>query len=206
MSDKHEKLINDALLDHFSNGDELFDFLGELQKRGIERLLESELDSHLDYEKHQRSAGSNARNGHSEKKIKSQFGESMIKVPRDRKASFEPIVVPKRHNMIDGIEKVVVSLYARGMSNTDIENQILDIYDVRISPTAISRITDSVNDDITAWQNRPLQPVYLVVWMDGIVFKVREGSKVVNKTVYLAVGLKQDGHRELLGLWLGKNE
>lgn len=206
MLNKHEKLINEELLKQFSNGDELFDFLGELQKRGIERLLESELDSHLDYEKHQRSEGSNARNGHTEKKIKSQFGESTIKVPRDRNASFEPIVVPKRHNMIDGIEKVVISLYARGMSNTDIENQILDIYDIRISPTAISRITDSVNDDITAWQNRPLQPMYLVVWMDGIIFKVREGSKVINKTVYLAVGLKQDGHRELLGLWLGKNE
>lgn len=206
MSNKHEKLINEELLKQFSNGDELFDFLGELQKRGIERLLESELDSHLDYEKHQRSEGSNARNGHTTKKIKSQFGESTIKVPRDRNASFEPIVVPKRHNMIDGIEKVVISLYARGMSNTDIENQILDIYDVKISPTAISRITDSVNDDITAWQNRPLQPMYLVVWMDGIIFKVREGSKVINKTVYLAVGLKQDGNRELLGLWLGKNE
>ncbi|MFD2968956.1 transposase, partial [Sphingobacterium bambusae] len=129
-----------------------------------------------------------------------------MKVPRDRDASFDPIIVTKRHNMLEGIEKVVISLYSRGMSTTDIENQILDIYDIKISPTAISRITDAVNQDIVAWQNRPLEPIYLVVWMDGIVFKVREGSKVVNKTIYLAIGLRPDGHREIMGLWLGKNE
>ncbi|WPL51143.1 IS256 family transposase [Sphingobacterium bambusae] len=140
------------------------------------------------------------------KTIKSKFGESEIKVPRDRDASFDPIIVTKRHNMLEGIEKVVISLYSRGMSTTDIENQILDIYDIKISPTAISRITDAVNQDIVAWQNRPLEPIYLVVWMDGIVFKVREGSKVVNKTIYLAIGLRPDGHREIMGLWLGKNE
>src|SRR5690606_853697 len=124
--------------------------LGEIQKRGIEKLLEAELDVHLDYEKHAESDSANARNGHTEKTVKSKFGESRIKVPRDREASFEPIIVPKRHNMIDGIEKVIISLYSRGMSNTDIENQILDIYGIKVSPTAISRITDTVNEDIVA--------------------------------------------------------
>src|SRR5690606_7237420 len=128
------------------------------------------------------------------------------KVPRDRDSTFEPIVVPKRHNMIDGIEKVIISLYSRGMSNTDIENQILDIYDIKVSPTSISRITDAVNEDIIAWQNRPLDPIYMVVWMDGVVFKVREGSKVINRTIYLAIGLKRDGVREVMGLWLGRSE
>ena len=101
---------------------------------------------------------------------------------------------------------MIISLYSRGMSNTDIEDQIRDIYDIRVSTSAISRITDAVNEDVVAWQNRPLDPVYLVIWMDGIVFKVREGSKVINRTVYLAIGLRTDGRREVLGLWLGKNE
>lgn len=199
-------LITDELLSHFSNGDELFDFLGEVQKRGIEKLLEAELDVHLDYEKHAVSDNTNARNGHTSKTINSKFGETKIKVPRDRDSTFDPIVVPKRHNMVDGIEKVIISLYSRGMSNTDIENQIRDIYDIQVSPTAISRITDAVNEDIVAWQNRPLDPVYMVVWMDGVVFKVREGSKVINKTIYLAIGLKRDGVREVMGLWLGRSE
>lgn len=199
-------LITDELLSHFSNGDELFDFLGEVQKRGIEKLLEAELDVHLDYEKHAVSDNTNARNGHTSKTINSKFGETKIKVPRDRDSTFDPIVVPKRHNMVDGIEKVIISLYSRGMSNTDIEKQIRDIYDIQVSPTAISRITDAVNEDIVAWQNRPLDPVYMVVWMDGVVFKVREGSKVINKTIYLAIGLKRDGVREVMGLWLGRSE
>ena len=199
-------LITDELLSHFKNGEELFDFLGEIQKRGVEKLLESELDVHLDYKKHGVSANTNARNGHTSKTINSRFGETTIKVPRDRDSTFEPIVVPKRHNMIDGIEKVIVSLYSRGMSNTDIENQILDIYDIKVSPTSISRITDAVNEDIIAWQNRPLDPIYMVVWMDGVVFKVREGSKVINRTIYLAIGLKRDGVREVMGLWLGRSE
>lgn len=203
---KNEKLITEELLSQFKNGEELFDFLGQIQKRGVEKLLEAELDGHLDYSKHGKSDNTNARNGHITKTIKSKFGESTIKVPRDREASFDPIIVPKRHNMIDGIEKVIVSLYARGMSTTDIENQILDIYDIKVSPTTISRITDAVNEDIVAWQNRPLEPLYLVIWMDGIVFKVREGSRVINKAMYLAIGLRNDGHREVLGLWLGKSE
>jgi transposase-like protein len=108
--------------------------------------------------------------------------------------------------MSEGIESLVVSLYAKGMSNADIEEQLHEIYDFRLSTSAISRITDRVSEDIVAWQNRPLEEVYMIVWMDGIVFKVRENSKVVNKTVYIAVGLRRDGKKEVLGLWLGKNE
>jgi transposase-like protein len=203
---KKQELITDEFLSQFSNGQELNNFLEQIQKRGIERLLEGELDGHLDYEKHEKSDNPNARNGHTIKTIKSKFGASVIKVPRDRDSSFEPVLVPKRGNMVDGIEKVIVSLYSRGMSNRDIEDQIKDIYGLDVSPSTISRITDSVAEDIVAWQNRSLDPVYLVVWMDGVVFKVREGSKVINKTIYLAIGLKTDGYREVLGLWLGRTE
>lgn len=114
--------------------------------------------------------------------------------------------MPKRESMAEGVESLVVSLYAKGMSNADIEEQLLEMDDFRLSPSAISRITVRVTEYITAWQNRPLEEIYLIVWMDGIVFKVRENSRVVNKTVYIAVGLRRDGKKEVLGLWLGKNE
>lgn len=203
---KNEELFDDNFFKQFKTGDELNGFLKALQKRGIEKMLEGELDGHLDYERHQRSKDGNSRNGHSKKKVRTSFGESEIAVPRDRDASFNPMIVPKRGNMVDGIENVIVSLYAKGMSNSDIEEQIREVYNFDISTSTISRITEKVAEDITAWQNRPLEPVYLIVWMDGIVFKVREGSKVINKTVYIAVGLRRDGKKEVLGLWLGKNE
>jgi len=203
---KKEELFNDEFLKQFKTGDELNGFLKELQKRGIEKMLEGELDGHLDYDKHGKSKNKNKRNGHSTKKVRTSFGESRIAVPRDRDASFNPMIVPKRGNMVDGIENVIVSLYAKGMSNSDIEEQIREVYDFDISTSTISRITDKITGDIVAWQNRPLEPIYLIVWMDGIVFKVRENSKVINKTVYIAVGLRRDGKKEVLGLWLGKNE
>ena len=138
--------------------------------------------------------------------MKTSYGESEIKVPRDREATFNPIIVPKRESMVEGLEEVIVSLYAKGMSVSDIEDQIRDVYKFDVSPATISRITSRVAEDIVAWQNRPLESVYLIVWMDGIVFKVRENSKVINKTVYIAVGLKRDGLKEVLGMWLNKNE
>lgn len=204
---KKEELLNDQeFFKSFKSGEDLTDFFKEMHKRAVEQMLEGELDSHLGYEKHNKSGTSNSRNGYSEKKIKTSYGESVIQVPRDREASFNPILVPKRQNMLDGLENVIVSLYAKGMSNSDIEEQIKEVYDFDVSTSTISKITDRVASDIIAWQNRPLDPVYLIVWMDGIVFKVRENSKVVNKAVYLAVGLNRDGKKEVLGMWLGKNE
>lgn len=201
-----EDVFNDAFLSQFKTGEELSSFLKQLQKRGIEKILEGELDAHLDYEKHNFSDQTNSRNGYGHKQVKTSLGESTIQVPRDRKSTFNPMLVPKRKNVIDGIENVIISLYAKGMSVSDIEHQIQEVYDFDISSSAISRITDRITEDIIAWQNRPLEPVYLITWMDGIVFKVRENSKVINKTMYIAVGLRRDGKKEVLGLWLGKNE
>ena len=203
---KKEDLLNDYFLGQFESGEELNDFLKQLQKRGIEKMLEGELNGHLGYDKNQKSDNPNARNGYSEKKVRTSMGESNIQVPRGRDASFNPMIVPKRGNMVDGLENIIVSFYAKGMSNSDIEEQIHELYGFEVSTSTISRITDAVTNDIVAWQNRPLEPVYLIVWMDGIVFKVRENSKVINKTVYIAVGLRRDGKKEVLGLWLGKNE
>ena len=203
---KKEDLLNSDFLKQFKNGEELEAFLSQLHKRGVEQMLEGELDAHLDYLKHQRSENPNSRNGKSKKSIKTSYGESQIEVPRDRDGSFEPELVPKRSRLAKGIESMVISLYAKGMSNSDIESQIAELYDFRISTSAISKITDKISEDILAWQNRPLESQYLIVWMDGIVFKVRENSRVINKTIYLAVGLKNDGKKEVLGLWLGQNE
>lgn len=204
---KKEDLLNDAeFFKSFKSGEDLTNFFKQMHKRAIEQMLSGELDAHLGYEKHEKTTTANARNGFTNKKIKTSLGESEIQVPRDRDASFNPIIVPKRQNMLDGLENVIVSLYAKGMSNSDIEEQIREVYNFEVSTSTISRITDTVSNDIVAWQNRPLEPVYLIVWMDGIVFKVRENSKVVNKTIYLAVGLNRDGKKEVLGMWLGKNE
>ena len=203
---KKEDLLSSDFLKQFKTGDELNTFMHQLQKRGVEQLLEGEMDAHLGYDKHQSSSGGNVRNGHSKKIIKTSQGESEILVPRDRDSTFSPMIVPKRRSIIDGIENVIVSLYAKGMSNSDIEEQIREVYDFDVSTSTISRITDRIAADIVVWQNRPLESVYLIVWMDGIVFKVRENSRVINKTVYIAIGLRRDGKKEVLGLWLGKNE
>lgn len=203
---KKEDLLSAEFLKQFKTGEDLNGFLAQLQKRGIEAILSGELDSHLGYEKHAKALSTNSRNGFSNKKIKTSFGESDIQVPRDREASFNPMIIPKRQNMADGLENVIISLYAKGMTVSDIEEQIREVYKFDISTSTISRITESVSNDVIAWQNRPLEAVYLIVWMDGIVFKVRENSKVINKTIYLAVGLNRDGKKEVLGMWLGKNE
>jgi len=203
---KPEDLLNDAFLKQFKNGPELTNFLEQLHKRGIEKILEGELDAHLDYEKHQKSKETNLRNGYTKKKLKTTLGETEIQVPRDRESSFNPMIVKKRKSTTEGIENIIISLYAKGMSNSDIEEQIRELYDFNISTSTISRITDAITTDIIAWKNRPLEATYLIVWMDGIVFKVRENSKVINKTIYIAVGLRTDGKKEVLGLWLGKNE
>jgi putative transposase len=203
---KKEDVFSEEFLKQFKTGEDLFSFLSQLQKRGVEAILEGELDNHLGYDKHQNSNVENSRNGHSKKKLRNQYGELEIQVPRDRQSSFDPILVPKRKNIADGVENIIISLYAKGMSVSDIEGQIKDLYNFDISTSAISRITDRVTQDVTAWQSRPLESVYCIVWMDGIVFKVRENSRVIDKTIYIAIGLRTDGKKEVLGLWLGKNE
>lgn len=203
-----EELLNSDFAKQFKDGEELDSFLKQLFVRGTEQILNAELDSHLGYDKNciEGNNSGNSRNGSYDKHLKSEFGDVKINVPRDRDSSFEPKIVPKRSSMRSGIEKLIVSLYAKGMSNADIEEQLVEIYDIPLSTTTISKITDRVKSDVIEWQNRPLEEVYTIVWMDAIVFKVRENSRIVNKAIYIAVGLTTAGHKEVLGLWLGKNE
>ena len=203
---RKEDLLSNEFLKQFKNAGELDSFLSELQKRGVEQLLEGEMDAHLGYGKHQVSDAENARNGHGRKTIRTSYGESEIKVPRDRQSTFTPQLVPKRKSMVDGIENIIVSFYAKGMTVSDIEEQLYELYGFQVSTSTISRITDRIASDITAWQNRPLEATYLVVWMDGIVFKVRENSRVVDKAIHIAIGLNLEGKKQVLGMWLGKNE
>ena len=201
-----EELLSSEFLKQFKNSKDFGSFMDTLYKRGVETMLQGEIEAHLGFSKNEKNSKDNARNGFSKKKIKTDHGELDINVPRDRKSEFTPQVVPKRSRLSEGIESLIVSLYAKGMSNSDIEDQLNELYGFNVSTSTISVVTDKISGDIIAWQNRPLESVYLVVWMDAIVFKVRENSRVVNKAIYLAVGLRNDGKKEVLGMWLGKNE
>jgi len=143
---KKEDLLSEEFLKQFKTGEDLNGFLAQLQKRGLEAILNGELDSHLGYDKHEKSPCSNSRNGFSKKKIKTSFGESELQVPRDREASFNPMIIPKRQSMADGLENVIISLYAKGMSVSDIEEQIREVYNFEVSTSTISRITESVSN------------------------------------------------------------
>jgi len=200
-------LINEEFLEKFKTREEFDNFFSNLYKRGVETMLKGELEAHLGYKKNElRTDKTNARNGYTKKKLKSEHGEIDLQVPRDRTGDFEPQLVPKRSGITQGIENLVISLYAKGMSNSDIEDELREIYGFNLSTSTISLVTDKISTDIIAWQNRPLEAIYLVVWMDAIIFKVRENSRVINKAIYLAVGLRKDGLKEVLGMWLGKNE
>jgi len=203
----NKKELEDEFLKKIKNSDDLENFMGSLYKRGLESLLKGELESHLGYSKNEiKENNSNYRNGYISKTIKSTKGELEIQVPRDREGSFEPKIVPKRSRMVEGIESLIISLYAKGMSNSDIEEQLNELYGFKVSTSTISIVTDRITNDIVAWQNRPLESTYLVVWMDALVFKVRENSRVVKKAIYLAVGLREDGLKDVLGMWVGNNE
>jgi len=206
MDDVTKKFLESGLLDNVKTEKDLSDLFKALHSKALESMLEGELDAHLGYDKHQKSNNPNSRNGKTSKTIQSEYGEARIEVPRDRQGSFEPAVVPKHQSRSLSVENLVLSLYAKGLSVADIEEELYELYGYRLSTSAISVITNRVSQEVTEWQNRPLDSVYCVVWMDGVVFKVRTNGKVINRTVYLAVGLNRNGYKELLGMWLGENE
>jgi len=193
----------------FKNKEEFNDFFQSLFKDGVEAMLEAELDEHLGYEKHSREGFNtgNSRNGNSKKTVKSEsLGDMVLNIPRDRNASFEPQLVPKHQRMSDKIEETIIGLYARGMTTSDIEEQVKDLYGVEVSASTVSNVTNRILDQVKAWQSRPLESTYLVVWMDGISFKVRHNGKIVNKTIYLIIGLDTQGYKQVLGMWINETE
>lgn len=203
-----KEFLSKEFLSGFKTEEDVSNFLKSLHSKVYEHLLESEMDNHLGYEKHSKDGDNtgNSRNGKYGKTIQTEHGESTISVPRDRQGDFEPVIVPKHQSRGLSIERLVLSLYSKGMSVSDIESEMQEIYGISLSTSAISIITNKITQVAQEWQNRPLESCYLIVWMDGIVFKVRENGKVVNKTVYLCVGLNREGLKEVLGMWVGKSE
>jgi transposase-like protein len=178
--------------------------LTDLMRHVLQRGLEVELSEHLGYERHAvegRGTG-NSRNGSYPKTVTTEIGEVEVLMPRDRAGTFEPVTIPKHQRRLDGLTGNVVSLYAKGMTTGDIQAHLAEIYDTEISRETISKITDAIVEDMVAWQNRPLDPVYAVLLIDAIVIKVR-GSQVANRPVYVAIGVNLEGERDVLGLWLG---
>jgi putative transposase len=205
---KNEQALVEALSKECKTPAEASAKLKELFGGMLEKMLEAELDEHLGYEKHSaRGDGSgNSRNGYGHKTVRTEWGEADIAVPRDRNSTFEPQAVEKRQTRTDDIENRILAMYAKGLSTRDIEDHLRDIYGIEASSSLISRITDKVMPLVTEWQNRPLDAVYPIVFLDGIVFKVRKDARVVNKCLYTVLGINMEGRKEILGMWISENE
>ena len=184
------------------------DMLKDLLSGTIQTMLEAEIEHELGYVKHSMKdkITSNARNGHSKKTVRSEYGNIDLDIPRDRNAEFEPQIIPKYQREITGIEGQILSLYAKGMSNRDIEDHLNNLYGIDVSPSMISKITDKIIPEIREWQSRQLEDVYPIVFMDAIHYSVRKDGVVVKKAVYLAIGIDKRGRKEVLGFWIGENE
>lgn len=180
--------------------------LKQLIKRLVERALNAEMDEHLGYSRYSRSDSDNNRNGSSEKQLVTNNGVVDLSVPRDREGNFEPALVKKHQNRIAGLDDKILSLYAKGMSLSDIRIQLEELYGADISESLISKVTDEVMEEVREWQHRPLESVYPIVLFDCLVVKVRQDKRIINKAVYLALGIDLSGHKEVLGLWISENE
>jgi putative transposase len=182
--------------------------LAQLTKRLVERAMEVELTDHLGYERHHEPPGGtgNIRNGTSPKTLVTEHGKVGIEAPRDRDGSFQPKIVRKRQRRFEGFDDKILALYGRGMSTRDIEAHLEEIYGVKVGRDLISRVTDEVMDDVRAWQQRPLEDVYPVLFLDAMVLKIREGGSVQRKACYLALGVTVEGDRDVLGMWFQENE
>jgi putative transposase len=182
--------------------------LKQLTKAILERAMNAELTDHLGYEKHDPAGYNtgNSRNGKSRKKIQGDFGEIELETPRDRDGSFEPKIIGKHQTRFTGFDDKIVSLYARGMTTRDIQAHLQEMYGVEVSPSLVSAVTDAVIDEVKAWQNRPLDRVYPIVYLDALYVKIRDGLHVQNRAIYVAIGVNVEGRKEVLGLWASAHE
>ena len=182
-----------------------------LIKDVLENILEAEMDEHLGRDKYQRQSDidpgeRNYRNGYSQKNLRSSFGDVDLDIPRDRKSEFEPQIVKKYETVCNELDKKIISLYAKGMTTSDIQAEIEDLYGITISPSMVSKITDKVIATATEWQNRMLDKIYPIVYLDAMYFKVRSNGKIVNKAVYICLGYTMEGYKDILGLWVDEAE
>ena len=205
------KEILDELLKDYQKPEDLIGqsgLLQQLSKALIERVLEGELTHQLGYEKYapEGKHSGNSRNGKSRKTLKGKQGAIPIEVPRDRNGEFEPQFVKKHQTRFDGFDDKIISLYARGMTAAEIQGHLQDIYGVEVSPELISTVTDGVLEEVRAWQARPLEKLYVILYLDALVVKVKQDGRIANRSIYLAVGVNLQGHKEVLGFWAAGNE
>lgn len=207
MSKEEQKLLEKKALEQFMSGKSLFGKDGAfapMLKNFIEKALEAEMEDHLDDSQRQ---GGNKRNGRGKKTVKSGFGTFDIATPQDRQSSFEPELVKKRQVILaDNLSDKIIGLYGLGMSYRDISTHIKEMYDTDISHTVLSQITDKIIPDIKAWQNRPLEPLYCIVWLDAMHYKVKEDGKIVHKALYNILGINKEGYKEVLGMYVSESE
>jgi transposase-like protein len=185
---------------------DLNEFSQMLTKITVEAALNAELNDHLGYDKHRSSDSENSRNGYSSKTLRTEDGQFEINTPRDRHGSFEPQLVKKHQTRFTSMDDKIVSLYAKGMTTREIVATFKEMYDADVSPALISKVTDAVIDRVIEWQSRPLDEVYPIIYLDCLVVKIRQDKQVINKSVYLALGVNLEGRKELLGMWLSENE
>lgn len=198
---------------NFTSTTQIMQAMKELFRDAIQQVMESELDVELGYEKSERMSDSendnlskNYRNGYSKKTVKTQLGEIEVKVPRDRNGEYEPKIISKYNRNADGMEEKILSLYACGMSQRDIAEQIKNLYDVEISPELVSKISEKIMPEVNDWQNRPLEEVYPFVFMDAIHYKVKEDHRYITKAAYVVLGINMEGSKDILGIWIGEHE
>lgn len=206
MDEKQLQALANELAKNLKTPDDLNQFDRLLKKISVEAALNAEMTHHLGHEKHQSKSGTNTRNGYSTKTVTTGDGPLELRTPRDRDGSFEPQLVKKNQTRITGMDNQILSLYAKGMTTREIAAAFKELYDADVSPALVSKVTDAVMEQVVEWQNRPLDAVYPIVYLDCIVLKVRQDSRVINKSVFLALGINIEGQKELLGMWLAENE
>src|SRR5437016_437262 len=205
-----KKLIDQLLTDYKKPEDIIGEngLLKELTKAILERALQAEMTDHLGYEKHDPAGHhrGNTRNGKSQKTLKGDFGELELETPRDRQATFDPKIVAKGQTRFTGFDDKIISMYARGMTTREIEGHLKEIYGIQVSPGLISQVTEAVNEEVKLWQNRALEPIYGIVYLDALYVKMRHEGRVENRAVYVAMGVDMEGHKDVLGLWCSAHE
>lgn len=206
MDEKKLKALAAELAKGLKTEADLNAFSRMLTKLTVETALNAELTDHLGHEKNAPKTGSNTRNGYSSKTVLCDDGESELNTPRDRENTFEPQLIKKHQTRITQMDSQILSLYAKGMTTREIVATFKEMYDADVSPTLISKVTDAVKEQVAEWQNRQLDALYPIVYMDCIVVKVRQNGSVINKAVFLALGINAEGQKELLGMWLAENE
>ena len=206
-----KKEVLDELIKDYKKPEDLIGEAGllkQLTKALLERAMSAELTQHLGYEKHDPAGynSGNSRNGKTPKTVQGDFGQMVVETPRDRNGSFEPQILPKHQTRFDGFDDKILSMYARGMTTREIQGHLREMYGVEVSPALVSEVTDAVMDEVKAWQSRPLEPIYGIVFLDALYVKMRHEGRVENRAVYVAMGVDLEGHKDVLGLWTSANE